>query len=147
MAGTELLVGEVFRRAAEVTPDAVAASLGTSALRFGGLDRASDRAATALGGLGAGRGERVAWCGPTSLDAVVLFAAAAKLGAVLVPLNPGLSPEELSALLDKARCRLLVWGGATSSTAREAAAAAALDTVETGSLLRGGAGAGGDPYP
>ncbi|HWC37582.1 MAG TPA: AMP-binding protein, partial [Acidimicrobiales bacterium] len=101
-----LVVGEVFRRAAAVTPERVAASLGGSAVTFGEVDRVANGTAGALRTAGVGRGDRVAWWGGTTLDAVPLFAAVAKVGAVFVPLNPGLSPEEAAPILERARPRL-----------------------------------------
>jgi acyl-CoA synthetase (AMP-forming)/AMP-acid ligase II len=103
-----LVVGEVFRRAAAVTPARVAASLGETTVTFGEVDRAANGTGHALRAAGVGRGDRVAWWGGTTLDAVPLFAAVAKVGAVFVPLNPGLSPEEASPILERARARLLV---------------------------------------
>jgi acyl-CoA synthetase (AMP-forming)/AMP-acid ligase II len=103
-----LLVGEVFRRAAAVTPDRVAASLGGRTVTFGEVDRAANGAGHALRAAGVGRGDRVAWWAGTTLDAVPLFAAVAKAGAVFVPLNPGLSPEEAAPVLERARASLVV---------------------------------------
>jgi acyl-CoA synthetase (AMP-forming)/AMP-acid ligase II len=54
----------------------------------------SNRVANALASLGSGPGKRVIWCGPNSAQAVAVMIAARKLGAVAVPLNYRLTPEE-----------------------------------------------------
>jgi acyl-CoA synthetase (AMP-forming)/AMP-acid ligase II len=58
------------------------------------LEAESNRLANALGSLGAGRGQKVIWCGPNSLPVVAVMSATRKLGAVAVPLNYRLTPEE-----------------------------------------------------
>ena len=103
-----LLVGEVFRRAAAATPRRVAASLGGCTLTFGEVDGAANGIGHALRAAGVAHGDRVAWWAGTTLDAVPLFAAVAKVGAVFVPLNPGLGPDEAAPVLARARARLLV---------------------------------------
>ena len=103
-----LLVGDVFRRAAAATPARVAASLGDDLLTFAEVDERANTIAAGLRAKGIGHGHRVAWWGETTLDAVPLFAALAKLGAVFVPLNPRLSTEERAPLLAKARPQLVL---------------------------------------
>jgi acyl-CoA synthetase (AMP-forming)/AMP-acid ligase II len=98
-----LLVGDVFRHAAAVTPTATAASLAADAMTFAELDDAASRVAGRLAATGLGPGARVAWQGETSLDAVALFAGLAKLGAVFMPLSPRLSPAETDRVLELAR--------------------------------------------
>ena len=55
-----LLIGELFRRNAEVVPRQVAASLGTTQLTHGELDAAGNRIAHVLRELGVRHGDRVA---------------------------------------------------------------------------------------
>ena len=45
-------------------------------------------------GRGVRRGERIVWCGPNSPGLVRMIHAARKLGAVAVPLDYRLPPEE-----------------------------------------------------
>src|SRR5215469_11067120 len=54
----------------------------------------SNRVANALAGLGSGPGKKVIWCGPNSPEVVAVMNATRKLGAVAVPLNYRLTPEE-----------------------------------------------------
>jgi len=106
-----LLVGDVFRRATAALPDRPAASLDGQQVTFAELDGWANRVGHALMRAGVGPGDRVAWRGAeTSLDAVALFAALAHLGAVFVPLNPRLADVESSAILARARPRLVLDG-------------------------------------
>ncbi|HEX6310970.1 MAG TPA: AMP-binding protein, partial [Acidimicrobiia bacterium] len=94
-----LLVRDVIRRAARATPGRLAATLGTEQLTFADLDERSDRVAAALAARGVGHGDRVAWWGDTSLAAMPLFAALAKLGAVFAPVNARLGATEAAEVV------------------------------------------------
>jgi fatty-acyl-CoA synthase/long-chain acyl-CoA synthetase len=54
----------------------------------------SNRVANLLLSLGAGPGKHVLWCGPNSPEVVAVMSATRKIGAVAVPLNYRLTPEE-----------------------------------------------------
>jgi fatty-acyl-CoA synthase/long-chain acyl-CoA synthetase len=58
------------------------------------LEAQSNRVANLLLSLGAGPGAKVLWCGPNSPQVVAVMSAARKIGAVAVPLNYRLTPEE-----------------------------------------------------
>jgi len=58
------------------------------------LEAQSNRVANLLLSLGAGPGRRVLWCGPNSPEVVAVMNATRKIGAVAVPLNYRLTPEE-----------------------------------------------------
>jgi acyl-CoA synthetase (AMP-forming)/AMP-acid ligase II len=58
------------------------------------LEAQSNRVANLLLSLGAGPGTKVLWCGPNSPEVVAVMSAARKIGAVAVPLNYRLTPEE-----------------------------------------------------
>src|SRR5215472_3038390 len=58
------------------------------------LEARSNRVANLLLSLGAGPGRKVLWCGPNSLEVVAVMNATRKIGAVAVPLNYRLTPEE-----------------------------------------------------
>ncbi len=95
----QLLIGDVFANAARAAPARMAVVHGERSMDFGMLEAASNRLARHLGALGVGHGARLAtWCS-TTLDAVPLFAAAAKLGAVLVPLNGLFEVGEVQSLV------------------------------------------------
>jgi acyl-CoA synthetase (AMP-forming)/AMP-acid ligase II len=58
------------------------------------LDARSNRVANLLLSLGAGPGRKVLWCGPNSPEVVAVMTATRKIGAVAVPLNYRLTPDE-----------------------------------------------------
>jgi acyl-CoA synthetase (AMP-forming)/AMP-acid ligase II len=103
-----LLVGNVLRHAARYTPRRLAATLGDDEITFGELDDLTNRIAHTLVGMDVGRGDRVAWWGDTSLEAVPIFFALARLGAVFAPVNARLGPEEAAEVIGYARPRLVV---------------------------------------
>jgi fatty-acyl-CoA synthase/long-chain acyl-CoA synthetase len=58
------------------------------------LEAQANRVANLLLSLGAGPGTKVLWCGPNSAEVVAVMNATRKIGAVAVPLNYRLTPEE-----------------------------------------------------
>ena len=58
------------------------------------LEAQSNRVANVLLALGSGPGRKVIWCGPNSPEVVAVMNATRKIGAVAVPLNYRLTPEE-----------------------------------------------------
>src|SRR5260370_20417401 len=58
------------------------------------LEAQSNRVANLLLSLGVEPGEKVLWCGPNSPEVVAVMNATRKIGAVAVPLNYRLTPEE-----------------------------------------------------
>src|ERR1700727_793187 len=58
------------------------------------LEAQSNRVANLLLALGAVPRANILWCGPTSPDVVAVMSATRKIGAVAVPLNYRLTPEE-----------------------------------------------------
>lgn len=104
----ELLIGDVFRVAARAVPHRVAAALGDRTYTYGELDIAANRHANALAAAGVGHGDRVVMWASAHLDAVALFAALAKLGAVFAPANALLGMEEATEMVSLARPGALV---------------------------------------
>jgi acyl-CoA synthetase (AMP-forming)/AMP-acid ligase II len=64
------------------------------------LEARANRLANLLLSLGAGPGSKVLWCGPNSPEVVAVINASRKIGAVAVPLNYRLSPEEARYVID-----------------------------------------------
>jgi fatty-acyl-CoA synthase/long-chain acyl-CoA synthetase len=58
------------------------------------LEAQANRVANLLLSLGIGPGKKVLWCGPNSPEVVAVVSASRKIGAVAVPLNYRLTPEE-----------------------------------------------------
>jgi long-chain acyl-CoA synthetase len=61
--------------------------------------------------LGIGRGDRVAVLSPNRLEIPVLYLATWRLGAALVPLNPGSPPDDWSYVIEHSEAKLLVSDG------------------------------------
>ena len=103
-----LLIGDLFRQNAATAPDRVAASMGEELLTYLDIERTSNRFAHTLRELGVAQGDRVLWWGETTLDAVPLFAALAKLGAVFAPINARYGTREAEEVMRLARSAVLV---------------------------------------
>ena len=101
----------VTRRAGE-TPDTVMAvdELGRS-ITFGGFRQRAEEAAAGLRELGVRPGTTVVWQLPTSIEATVLMAALARLGALQAPVPPILRERELTFITRQLVADLLIVPG------------------------------------
>ena len=101
----------VTRRAGE-TPGIVMAvdELGRS-ITFGAFRQRAEQAAAGLRELGVRAGTTVAWQLPTSIEATVLMAALARLGAVQAPVLPILRERELTFIARQLTAGLLIVPG------------------------------------
>jgi acyl-CoA synthetase (AMP-forming)/AMP-acid ligase II len=106
-ASVSLLIGEVFRRNAEVVGARPAASLGGQVLSHAALDAAGERVGHALRAHGVGHGDRVLSWSDTALEVFALLAATSKLGAVFAPLDGRHTPEEAEPVARLARARAI----------------------------------------
>jgi O-succinylbenzoic acid--CoA ligase len=95
---------------AETCPDRMALIAGGVELAYDELEAEAARAARRLAARGVRRGASVVIASPAGLEYVVLLHALMKLGAVVHPLNPGLTPAELEAELERARPALVITG-------------------------------------
>ncbi|KJZ75218.1 hypothetical protein HIM_05412 [Hirsutella minnesotensis 3608] len=77
-------------------------------LTYHALDIASNRLASSLASLGVRRGDRVAVCLGNGTDFAALTYALYKLGAILVPLNPGFAAEQVRAALRHLAVEVLI---------------------------------------
>ncbi len=113
------------------------------------LERESRRYAATLAALGVGVGDRVAIQVDKSVEALVLYVACLRLGAVLLPLNTAYTPRELEYFLTDARPLLAVVRPADQAALAPLARAAgcrhveSLGTAGDGSLLARNAAAAG----
>jgi acyl-CoA synthetase (AMP-forming)/AMP-acid ligase II len=103
-----LVIGDIFRNGARAVPDRTAAVLGDRSLSFAEVDELANRTSHALVARAVGHGDRVATWAGTSLDAVPVFAALAKLGAVFAPLNGLWGEAEVTGVLRRLRPALLL---------------------------------------
>lgn len=79
-------------------------------LTYADLDERATRRANALETLGIGAGDHVASAVEVGVPGIALVHAAARLGAVLVPLSARLTGSELETRVERADCDLLVHG-------------------------------------
>ncbi len=102
------LWGLVERRVV-ATPDAlIAVDENDRTLTFGELRASAERVAAGLARLGVGPETVVAWMLPTSLEALVLSTALARLGAVQCPLMPSYGRRELEFILRQTLARFVI---------------------------------------
>ncbi|MFN8215604.1 MAG: AMP-binding protein [Solirubrobacterales bacterium] len=116
----ERTVPEVLRTQAERLGDAPYLSFGAEPpVSFAEMELRTNRLAHALAELGVGHGDRIVLMLPNRPELVELWFAAAKLGAVEVPVNPELSGRLLDHLLRSAEPRAIVCAGSNLQTLRE----------------------------
>jgi acetyl-CoA synthetase len=94
-------------------PGATAVVAGDRQLTFGGLAELSSRFANALGALGVGRGDRVAFVLPQGFTAAICHVGAYKAGAVAVPMSELFGPEAIEHRLGDSGARVVVCGAAS----------------------------------
>ena len=129
MTGRDLLIGDVIRSAARAVPGRVAAALDGAEMTFSDLDARANSCGRALGRLGVGRGDRVVVWSGTSLDTLVVFAAAAKVGAVFAPLSTALSAGEAAPVAAAVRPAVVVVDPDRAGAGAEVAAGAGAAVV------------------
>ena len=89
-------------------PDAPALLFKGRAISHGELERASDAFAAALAGLGVAKGDRVAVLLPNCPQFLICELGAWKAGAILVPLNPIYTEQELEGALARTGAETIV---------------------------------------
>ena len=107
--GHVLLIGDILRRRAR-GPDADRTALvfREHTWTYGELNSAATRLANGLIGLGVRRGDRVALLGRNSVEWVVAYFAAAKAGAILVPVSFWYKSAELQHVLADSGTAILI---------------------------------------
>ena len=103
-------LGDVVRAHARSQPDAAAFELGDEVLTFAALENGSNRTANGLASLGVTKGDRIAYLGKNHPLYFEVFVAAAKLGAVMVPVNWRLAPPEAAYIIGDCRAKVLFVG-------------------------------------
>jgi len=102
------LLPDLIDHHAGVNPDHPAIHFGDDTISYGDFHRDVDRAARMLGGLGMGRGERLALMFPNRPEMLILYFACFRLGLVVVPINTRYKRQEIEYALDHSECRMLV---------------------------------------
>ncbi|WP_316161121.1 acyl-CoA synthetase [Bradyrhizobium sp. SZCCHNRI20481] len=115
-------LGDLLRRSAARTPTKTAVICGEISWTYAEFNAIVDRLAAGLAAQGVGKGERVAILARNSHTFAALRFALARLGAVLVPINFMLKPEEVAYILNHAGARLLATDSGFAGVARAAKA-------------------------
>ncbi|MHB1248587.1 MAG: AMP-binding protein, partial [Polaromonas sp.] len=102
------LLPELIALTAQRTPQAIALTSGAAHLSYADLCTSVSQFASGLLGLGLGRGERVAIYLEKRFETVVASFGAPAAGAVFVPVNPLLKPEQVAFILRDCNVRVLV---------------------------------------
>ena len=118
-------LGDLLHRSAKRFPEKTAIICGDTAWSYAEFDTLCDRLAAGLSARGIGKGARVAILARNSHAFAALRFALARLGALLVPINFMLKPEEAAFILKHAGAEMLATDSGLAEVAR---AAAALDT-------------------
>lgn len=101
---------EVLRERAELHPDRIAFIAGDARITYRDFDRRADRAAAALAASGVGHGDRIAILDKNSLEYAEQLFGAARIGAVQVPVNYRLVPDEVAYIVNDARSKVFIVG-------------------------------------
>ena len=103
-------VASALTTRATTDPERAYLRFGEEVLTFGDIESKSEALAASLSNLGLQAGDRLALVLPPCPEFVVTMFASAKLGVVIVPLNPGLRPSELQYALrhSEAACAVTI---------------------------------------
>ncbi|HEV7932115.1 MAG TPA: long-chain-fatty-acid--CoA ligase [Actinomadura sp.] len=104
------LLTDALRERAQEHPERIAFINGTERVTYDEFDRRVDRAAAALRAAGVERDDRVAILDKNSIEYVEQLFAAARLGAVLVPVNYRLAPDEVAYVVGNAEAVVFIVG-------------------------------------
>jgi fatty-acyl-CoA synthase len=121
MIGTSQTIGELLRRTARRVPGKPAIVCGSVAWTYAELDALCSRLAAGLHAAGIARGEHVAVLSRNSHAFAAMRFALARLGAVLVPINFMLKPDEVAYILRHAGVRTLAVDDGLAGLGRDAA--------------------------
>ena len=108
-AAADTLVGIVAGHAA-ATPQTVAFTFGEEELTFAALEEGAKRVANGLASLGVTKGERIAYLGKNHPLYFEVLLGAAKIGAVMTPVNWRLAGPEVAYILDNCEARVVFVG-------------------------------------
>jgi fatty-acyl-CoA synthase len=115
-------IGDLLRRAAGREPNKPALACGSVSWSFVELDAICNRLARGLNDLGVKKGDRLAVLSRNSHAFAALRFAVARIGAVLVPINFMLNPDEINFILKNSGAKVLATGPDFVEPARAAIA-------------------------
>ena len=112
---TSWSLAPLFEQRARDHPERPLAVVGERTFSYGHADTQASSLAAALSELGLGVGDRIAVNLPNGIEWIIALLAAAKLGAVVVPVSPQLSSLDLRYQLRHAEASAVItierWGG------------------------------------
>jgi acyl-CoA synthetase (AMP-forming)/AMP-acid ligase II len=129
-------IDALFRAGTARAPDAHALVLGETRVSYRALDGIVDRLAANLAAAGLAPGERLALLVGNRLEFVYAVLAAARLGAIVVPMNPRQKAPETAFILNQCGARILIFEAALAT---ELPAADATPALERRYAVGGGA--------
>lgn len=115
-------IGDLLRRTASRSPDKTAIICGDISWTYAEFDAICVRLGRGLHAMGIAKGDRVAVLSRNSHGFAALRFAAAKIGAILVPINFMLNPDEIRFILANSGARLLAVGPDFIAAAKTATA-------------------------
>ncbi|MGB3865158.1 MAG: acyl-CoA synthetase [Xanthobacteraceae bacterium] len=115
-------IGDMLRRSAQRLGGKTAMTCGGTVWTYAEMNAICDRLGRGLGKFGVGQGDRVAVLSRNSHAFAVLRFALARIGAVLVPINFMLNPDEIRFILSSSGATVLAVGSDFVEQARAAAA-------------------------
>lgn len=92
-------IGDFFRQTVRRSPEAIAVICGDRSSTFREVDERSDALASWLQDMQVGPGTPVLMCLENGIEFVEVFAAVAKIGAIVVPVSPRLMPDEIAPIV------------------------------------------------
>jgi fatty-acyl-CoA synthase len=127
-------IGEAWRTAVDAQPSATALVSRHQGIRwtYAELDEQVERCARALLEHGVQKGDRVGIWSPNNAEWVVVQFATARIGAILVNINPAYGADELEYALRQSGCSFLIH----APSFRDVDYAEALDAVDAPALRR-----------
>lgn len=117
-----LLLGDMLRRHARARPEKTAYVVGGTRITYAQFHRQANRLAHTLAALGVAHGDRVAMLAHNGVVYPIAYFAAARLGAILVPVNTRLTAPEVRHILADSESATLLYDGALAALAAAAAA-------------------------
>ncbi len=115
-------IGDLVRRSAKRSPDKTAIICGGTSWTYAEFDAICNRLGRGLKKIGIRPGDRIAVLSRNSHAFAALRFAAARIGAILVPINFMLNPEEIRFILGNSGAELLAVGADFVDVARSAIA-------------------------
>lgn len=114
-------IGKLIGTVAEERPDHPAIVHGELSIRYtyGQLWGESVQVARGLLALGVGKGDRIAIWGPNVPEWVTSMLALARIGAVMIPIDPGASVDNLGYILSQSESRGIIFSSNSTDPSRE----------------------------